>query len=470
MENKKIKKLSTDTLLFALSNFSSKLLVFFLLPFYTSLLSTTEMGIIDLITNVVNVAFPILTLSLIEALLRFSFEKEENKKQLFSNAIKICFVGEGILLLLTPIANSIDGIFFDYWLYFSLLFLGFSLSNTVSNYLKGCNKTKAIAIHGVIQTAFTVSLNVLLIAVLKKGIQGYLLSLIISYFTSTLIITVFTKIYCDFELRKTDYLTLKKMVVYSLPIIPSKIAWWLNNYADRYFLISMMDVSVSGLYSVAHKIPSIITTLSDIFNQAWQLSAIDTYVNDGKNDDFYNSIHSYFIQFVVLVSSFVVIVSELLGKMFFRGEFFGAWIFVSPLVVSSAFAALSGFYHSIFRAAMMSKELTYSVGIGTVVNIILNFFLIKTIGPMGTAYATMIAFIVEWVFSFYIAKKAVYLDPLGNVLFISIVALIIECIVMCNDLQYKYYYCSALVILIAACSISLIKKCLMMAIKWWKNR
>ena len=465
----KLKKLASDTVLFTISNFSSKLLVFLLIPLYTSQLTTEEMGIADLITNVVNFVFPIMTMSLIEAVLRFSFEDKYDKRQLFSNTIKVSFLGFIILLLLSPIATKVQGVFFDNWYAFITLFLGFALSNTVSNYLKGCNKTKEIAVFGVIQTIMTIALNIIFIVLLKMGIKGYILSLVCSYYVSTALIVIITKLYRDFMLFNTDFAVLKDMISYSMPIIPSKIAWWVNNSADKYFIIYTIGIAGSGLYGVAHKIPSIITTMADIFNQAWQISAIDTYVKNGADDSFYNDIHRYFLQFVLVASSFVVIFSEIFGMLLFKGDFLVAWKYIAPLVVSAAFACFSGFYHSIFRAAMLAKELSYSVLIGSVVNISLNYPMIKIFGIIGAAYATMIAFAVEWIFSYYIAKRAVYLSEIPVKTVITTLLLIIECFIMCNDVTNKYYISILIIIAILFLSIDLIKEVISIVLKLCKR-
>ena len=68
------KKLTSDTLIFAISNFSSKVLVILLLPLYTNCLTTTEYGVVDLINYITNVLFQILSISLIEGFLRFAYD------------------------------------------------------------------------------------------------------------------------------------------------------------------------------------------------------------------------------------------------------------------------------------------------------------------------------------------------------------------------------------------------------------
>lgn len=75
----KIRNLAKDTGLFAISSFGSKILVFLLTPVYTSILATKEFGIADLITTVVNLTYPILTLAISEATLRYAMEKKKIK-------------------------------------------------------------------------------------------------------------------------------------------------------------------------------------------------------------------------------------------------------------------------------------------------------------------------------------------------------------------------------------------------------
>ena len=68
--------------IFTVSNFITKLLLFFMLPLYTSVLTSEEYGTIDMITTTVNLAMPILTLCITEAIIRFTIDENTNKKQI----------------------------------------------------------------------------------------------------------------------------------------------------------------------------------------------------------------------------------------------------------------------------------------------------------------------------------------------------------------------------------------------------
>lgn len=403
------RKLSADTALFAISNFSSKLLVFLLLPLYTSYLQTEEYGTADLLNNITNILFPILTLSLIEGVLRFSFDEGVKRGDVLGISLLSVAGSVVILLAATPVAWLIGGVAWQYWWQLVLIFSGYCLTTTLSYYLRGINCVKWVAIQGVLQTALTVACNILMLVCLKKGLNGYLFSMIFAYFATAVVVFFGAGVFREVGKMSLNRGLLKDMLRYCVPMIPSKVAWWANNSLDKYFIIGFAGMGASGLYSVAHKIPSVLTVVTEIFNQAWQLSAIEAYQNKDGDNTFYSTIHQYYIFFAVVCAAGLILLSELLGSILFAQEFFVAWRFVPPLVVAAVFSSLSGYYHSIFRAAKMSKELCVTVVCGTAVNFGLNFVLVPAFGAMGAAYATMIAFAAEWVVSYIYCQRVIKL-------------------------------------------------------------
>ena len=71
----KYKRLMTNTILFAISSFGSKLLVFVLMPFYTRILKTDGYGTVDLIVQASNFIMPIATIGINNAIIRFGLER-----------------------------------------------------------------------------------------------------------------------------------------------------------------------------------------------------------------------------------------------------------------------------------------------------------------------------------------------------------------------------------------------------------
>ena len=58
------------------------------------------------------------------------------------------------------------------------------------------------------------------------------------------------------------------MVAYSVPMGLGNIGWWINNVSDRYIVTWICGLAANGVYSVAYKIPSLLSMFQQIFNQA----------------------------------------------------------------------------------------------------------------------------------------------------------------------------------------------------------
>ena len=69
--------------------------------------------------------------------------------------------------------------------------------------------------------------------------------------------------------------------------------WSITNVSDRFFVTHYMGEAQNGIYSVAYKLPTIISVISAIFTQAWQLSAIGERESDDREQFYSNIFKSY---------------------------------------------------------------------------------------------------------------------------------------------------------------------------------
>ncbi len=230
---------------------------------------------------------------------------------------------------------------------------------------------------------------------------------------------------------------LKDMLHFSLPTIPNSIAWWVSTSADKYIIIYYLGISVSGIYSVAYKIPSILTLLSNIFTSAWTISAIQN-VDDKDNGKFQSTVYKYFNIGNVLACSLFILLAQLLGKILFAKDFYVAWKCVPLLLVAYVFSGLAGFFASSFRAAKYTKGLLSSTLAGAVANIVLNFIVIKNFGMMGAAFTTMIGFAITFYIRSRTVKKVIDIHfDLKKDTFVYIL-LIIQTFVICLEVPFSY--------------------------------
>ena len=74
--NNKYKYLGKNTMVFVISSFGTKFLSFLLVPLYTSVLSTEEYGVADLITTTATLMIFIFTINISSSVLRFTLDKK----------------------------------------------------------------------------------------------------------------------------------------------------------------------------------------------------------------------------------------------------------------------------------------------------------------------------------------------------------------------------------------------------------
>lgn len=387
----KSKTLINNLGILTLSNFSSKILVFLLVPLYTSVLSTEEYGLYDLVVSTVSLLVPVISLNIIDAVMRFMMDKKYSQKQVAS--IGIIQVTVSIILVATLLFAcdilhlfvEIDG--------FKILIFCFYVSYILNQYFiqfaKGLDKVKEMGIAGVLGTLVMIITNLLFLLVIKLGIVGFFIANIISQIIPVIYILLATHFWGYLEKSFNKELW-KEMIRYSVPLIASVIGWWVNNGADKYVVTFFCGMAANGLLSVAYKIPSILNTFQSIFIQAWQISAIKEY-GDKNTAEFYGKTFIVINTMICIVCGLLIAFTRPLAQILYSKDFYFAWELVPFLLISSVFNCASGFLGPILSAKKDSKSMAISSVYGAVVNILLNVCLVNIIGICGITVATALA-------------------------------------------------------------------------------
>ena len=403
----KINYLLKNVLLFMISGFVPKILSFLLIPIYTSCLSTSDYGIFDLITTTATLLIPIFTLDIQDAVLIYAMDKKQKKEEVLSVAMKINATGLFIVLIITAIFSILNvfNIHIYFYIFFILYYLITAFSNSINLFCKGIDCVKTIVKSTIINSVITLTLNIILLKYLNMGILGYLIANLFGMITSLIYTFIDAKIYKYIKKMENEKLK-KEMIKFSFPLIFSVIAWWINNASDRYILTFIKGISISGLYAISYKIPSLLTVFQNVFSQAWSISAIRDFDKDDK-DGFVGNMYTIMNFSLCFMCSIIMIFNVFVAKILYSGEFFYAWSYVPPLLLSVIFNAMSLFVGSIFTAVKDTKTLSMSTIIGALVNTILNFGLIYLFSAYGAAIATMIGYLVVLIMRNIIVKKHV---------------------------------------------------------------
>lgn len=404
------KSLALNTVIFGICSFTSKLLVFFMLPFYTTVLSKEEFGTADLINTIIGLLAPVFSLCISQGVMRFAIDKAKNTKQVFTFGLKVTLGGAVILFLCYPIIINIP-IICDYIWIFLLLYITQVFHSLIGLFARGLNKMKFVGVAGVISSFVVVGSNILLLFIYKYGVDGYLISIIIS----NIVFISFLFLKCKMWLyvgKDNDNELNKGMLLYSLPMIPNSLSWWIQHSANRYILNYYCGIGDVGLYSAASKMPTIVDTFRGIFVQAWQLSTITEFNNEGS-DAFFKNIYKLFNTFIIILCAGLLLFCKLLANVLYSDSFFEAWKFTPLLIVGILFSSLVAFYSPIYLANKKTNKLFLSTAIGAIITIIANFIFVPMIGAIGSAISVVISNFVIFIYLHIDTRK--YLSfSLGN--------------------------------------------------------
>ena len=400
MKQNKYTRLFSNTLIFTVGKFVSKLIVIFMLPFYTSYLTSAEYSTADLITNLCNLLIPMACLGVSEGIFRGAASKNVDKESFFTNGALLMIIGSAFFLALSPLLNLFD--YFNEYIWLIILYvLASNIHSVCSQYVCAIGRTKLFAGQGVLNTMLTVLLNILFLVGFDMGINGYVLSIVLADFLSTVFLVFVAKLYRAFIPKKIDKHVLKELLRFCLPLIPSTVFWWITGVSDRYMVAYFCSDEINGLYAAAYKIPTLLTYVVIIFNDAWKLSAVAESDNREECARFYSGVFKYYIAVMFSGGAILALGAQIFSKILFAESYFSAWIYIPILSAATVFTALDTFLGSAYFTVKRTGMSFWTSFIGALLNVALNVILIPSDsiigGAVGASIATLISYFTVFV-------------------------------------------------------------------------
>ena len=277
------------------------------------------------------------------------------------------------------------------------------------------------AFDGILATITLFIFNVIFIALLNMGITGFLLSVICSDFLSAVFLWWIADLRKYLHRKYISPKMTRLMVRFSIPLIPTTLLWLVTGFSDRLFLRYMdgppnlVGDTAAGIYGIASKLPNLISTVSTVFYQAWNMSAI--LENDSANrSHFYKQVFSAYESFLVIASSVLIVFvrpfSDLLISTSTYTEYADAYRYTPILIISVFMMCLNQFFSSIYAASQHTSHSFWTSLVAAIVNLILNWLLIGALGISGAGFATFVSYLVSYLIRVVDTKRYVpfYID------------------------------------------------------------
>jgi len=404
-----------DTIIYGLAIVLPRLINFLLTRLYTGVFKNeqfSENTVFYVYAAFFNVIF---TYGMETAFFRFFSQHKDKEKVLSTSFIALTSstIVFGILLftIAKPLVSLMNIDLLSYYILVSIILLE-TLVVLPFAYLRVTGRPIRFAIIKLFNVFIIVGLNILFLA---KGFQSESLRNLFHFtnevqyvFTANLVASaiIFVCILPYYIKTKwiLDKTILKSLLSYGWPIMVAGIAFVINENFDKWFLDGR-DPHINGAYSACYKIAVFMT----LFVTAFKMGAEPFFFNQAKASNAkenYARILKYFTIVGSLGLLIIVVYINLIKDIIIKNESYLFALKIVPIIIIANL--FLGIYNNLSIWYKLTDKTRYGMYIsilGAVITIALNLAFVPEFGFMVCAYATLIAYGVMMVVSFYLGKK-----------------------------------------------------------------
>lgn len=196
---------------------------------------------------------------------------------------------------------------------------------------------------------------------------------------------------------------LKKMLSYSYPIVIAGMAYVVNENLDKFLIGKFIDKETEGLYAAAYKL----AIFMNLYIMAFRLGAEPFFFAISHQKEAKKT-YAQIMKYFVIVGSFVLlgIIAFLdIFKHFINPTYWVALEIVPIVLLANLFL---GIYHNLSIWYKLTDKTRYGMYFsifGAVITIVFNLVMLPIIGYMAAAWATLLAYGLMMLLSYWIGKK-----------------------------------------------------------------
>ncbi|MBH09818.1 MAG: hypothetical protein CMG74_05560 [Candidatus Marinimicrobia bacterium] len=415
-----IKSLGKHSLIYGFGHILARLITFFLLPLYTHVFTPEEYGVVSLAYAFMGFTMIFYRYGMDTALLKYSVQKKGQEKKEYISVIYgiqvITSLSFSSILFFTKdiIAKVVLGVDRPDWIVLlSAVLLLDALWNMPILLLRAEEKPIPFVCFNLVNVLSTMGFNIFFVVMLKKGIAGVLLANLIA--SSIVFVFSLPVIIKRVSFKRIRSKTLNTVFKFAIPFLPAGIFTMIMELANRYLLNWMNGTKDVGLYSAGHKLGVFGLIIVMGFNMGWTPYFLKRGKEPGARKDFAHASTLFLglLGFVIVIISLWVPeimrlsigTKTLIGEKFWGSEDIVFCILLAYFFFGTYVIQLPGIYMK-----DITKWIPFFRAVGALVNISLNIILIPIYGVVGSAWATVFAFVFMSL-SIFIRSNKIYPIP-----------------------------------------------------------
>ncbi len=400
----KIKRLGKETAIYGISTILGRFLNFFLVPFYTNVLPTSEYGIVAYVYALIAFVNVVYGYGMESAYFKYSSTKEiGTDRQNFTTPFLSLVVSSAlastlIVIFSSPVASlvALPANHAGVVSYTALILLFDTVAIVPFASLRMEGKAMLFAALKFMNIVINVAANLILLLVFHQGIEGIFLSgVIASVLTAVMLIpTIVRHIEPGFSVP-----LYRALLKFGLPYIPAGLATMMLQVVDRPVLRALTNDATVGVYQANYRLGIFMMLVVSMFDYAWR----PFFLANAREPDakqLFARVLTYVVLFmcvVFLVLSFFLpdlVKLRIMGRHLIHPDYWGGLSIVPVVLLAYLFL---GIYNNLVAGIYIEKKthhLPYITVTGAITNVAANFLLIPSLGMMGAAIATLVSYMV----------------------------------------------------------------------------
>lgn len=384
---------------------------FFTVPIFTRLLGTENYGIISLYSTwvqILTILMGMQTCSTISTARVHIDEKEHNAY--YSSILSLsCLFSAIFTLLIVVFINPISA-----FLQFDKIIVLLMVVQSFGAYVVSFASMKFIH-HKQAHLNFLVSVAVTLLSVAislvlimnTERFEDRYWGRIVGYVVPNIGIGVILAILI-FAKGKTGYS--KKYWSFCLPLCLPLVLHSLSQIilaqSDKVMLQKLLDDNGAvGIYSFVFNFVHILNVIYSALNNTWVPLYYD-HMKSNENEDIQRRSKNYIALYAVLTMGFMLLSPEVV-KLFASEDFWSGTTLIPVMAISFYMVFLYSFPVNYEFFYKQTRIIAFGTCMAALVNIVANYFMIPVWGIFGASFATMISYIMLFVFHHIMAKFVV---------------------------------------------------------------
>ncbi|MDT3778228.1 oligosaccharide flippase family protein [Nitrospira sp. MA-1] len=396
-----MKRLFKHSSIYAVGGIVNRAGAFLLLPLYTSYLTPSEYGTLELVYGVTALVSSLLGVGLAHATLRFYFEFQEEleRKFLVSTTLVgssvIASSGVALLWFTTPILSGfLLGSRQDAsLLQLGLLILILQLSTEIGlAYFRAREYSTRFVVASFLRLLLQVGCNYYSVAILGWGVWGILLGNLMSVGISWVYVVGTTVYECGLRFHQAKF---RQVLTYSFPFLLSTIVGVAVLYSDRFLLKALYGLEAVGLYALALKFVELGNVLVlEPFKNSYGSFRFSIMKNENVKE-LQAKIVIYMALVVGLLALGISAFSPAILRMLTTLEYWPAEHLIPILAAGLLVSSLGYPFQTGILYLKKTKYLFYVTVLAGFVKIIFSVAMIPRLGAMGAGFAYLLAEVVS---------------------------------------------------------------------------